>query len=125
MSMKNTFACLLLAGAILPACVVRTHGSAHISAPAPVAVIEVEEEPPPARVVVVQPRAGFVWVEGRYIRSGGRWVWRDGYYERQRSGHVWVQGRWERRGRRHVWVEGHWQAGGHHHGPVIRDHRRR
>lgn len=114
----------LLAALLLPACVVR--GSGYVSAPAPVAVIEVEEEPPPPRVVRVDTRPGYIYVEGRWLWRGGRWHWHDGHYERARGGHVWVQGRWERRGRRHVWVDGRWHSGGHRHdrGPVVRDHRR-
>lgn len=140
---KHTLGSLLFAALLLPACMVHGSGSAYVSGP--VAVVEVEEEPPPPRVVVVQSRPGFVWVEGRWIRRGGRWHWNDGHYERVRGGHVWVQGRWERRGNRHVWVEGRWQAGGgvrehrdnrdhrdhrdhrrdrRDNGPVIRDHRR-
>jgi hypothetical protein len=111
--------------ALATGCVVR--GSAHVSAP--IAVIEVEEEPPPPRVIVVAPRPGFIWIEGRWVRGGGRWVWRDGYYERVRAGHVWRQGRWERRGRRHVWVEGRWARQDardrrRDRGPQVRDHRR-
>ena len=130
--MKNTLGSLLFAALLLPACVVRGSGSAYVSGP--VAVVEVEEEPPPPRVVVVETRPGFVWIEGRWIRRGGRWHWHDGHYERVRTGHVWVQGRWERRGGRHVWVEGRWTQGAAHdrrdhrdhrdRGPVIRDHRR-
>lgn len=133
MKMKNTVGSLLLASLLLPACVVRGSGGAYVSGPT--AVVEVEEEPPPPRVVVVETRPGFVWVEGRWYRRGGRWVWGDGHYERVRANHVWVQGRWERRGNRHVWIDGHWQAGAAHErreerrerrddGPVIRDHRR-
>jgi len=104
-------------------CVVR--GSAAVRVPAPVAYVEVEEAPPPPRVIVRDTRPGFVYVQGRWTRSGGRWVWRDGYWERQRSGHVWVDGRWERRGNRHVWVEGSWRASGNvRHRNDVRDHRR-
>ena len=135
----------LAAGSV--GCVVR--GSGHISGP--VAIVEVEEEPPPPRVYVRDTRAGFVFIQGRWDRRGGRWDWRDGYWERERAGSRWEDGRWERRGRGHVWVEGRWSAGGrveHHdngnhngngnvrdhrrndappppdNGPVIRDHRR-
>lgn len=130
--MKNAFGSLLLAALLLPACVVHGSGSAYVSGP--VAVVEVEEEPPPPRVVVVETRPGFVWIEGRWIRRGGRWDWHDGHYERVRANQVWVQGRWERRGNRHVWVEGRWERGHANHReehrdhrndrPVVRDHRR-
>lgn len=130
--MKNALGSLLLAALLLPACVVRGSGSAYVSAP--VAVVEVEEEPPPPRRIVVETRPGFVWIEGRHIRRGGRWDWHDGHYERVRSNQVWVQGRWERRGRRHVWVDGRWERGhavehrrdrrDRNDRPVVRDHRR-
>ena len=103
-------------------CVVEARG--HVSAPPPVAVVEVEEEPPPPRAVVVETRPGFVFIEGRWYRRGGRWEWADGHYERERVGYVWAPGRWERRGNRHVYVEGQWHAGGGGGGgTVVRDHR--
>lgn len=114
-------------------CVVRGSGGAYISGPS-VAVVEVEQEPPPPRVVHVTARPGFIWIDGRWNWRGGRWVWMDGRYERQRVGHYYAPGRWERRGRGHVYVEGRWQAGGNNHGrvqhnngrrngPAVRDHR--
>jgi len=120
-AMKNTLASLLLATALVggdAGCVVR----AHAVVPEPVAVVEVEEEPPPPRAVVVESRPGFIFIEGRWNRQGGRWVWLDGHYERERVGYVWAPGRWERRGNRHVWIEGSWRAGGGG-GAVVRDRR--
>ena len=109
MSLKNTLGSLALAASLatLGGCVVRARG--HVAAP--VAYVEVEEEPPPPRTVVVETRPGFIWIEGRWVRNGGQWAWRDGYYERERAGMVWEQGRWERRGNGHVWVEGGWRGG--------------
>ena len=120
--MKNTLGSLLIASTLLGAggCVVRAHG--YVPAPAPVAVVEVEEEPPPPRTVVVETRPGFLWIEGRWWRRGGRWEWTDGHWERERTGYIWTPGRWERRGHRHVYIEGGWRAGGSG-GAVIRDHR--
>jgi hypothetical protein len=117
--MKHSLGSFLLAATLLGTvggCVVEARG--HVAAP--VAVVEVEEEPPPPRTVVVETRPGFVFIEGRWFRSGGRWEWQDGRWERERVGHVWVAGRWERRGHKHVWVEGQWRATA---GPVVRDHR--
>ncbi len=120
--MKNIIGGLLLVSALSGGCVVR--GNARFIAPAPVAVVEVDEEPPAPRVVTYENRAGFVWIEGRWVRNGGRWDWRDGYYERERSGHVFVQGHWERNGNHHRWVEGRWNAGAAvQTGPTVRDHR--
>jgi hypothetical protein len=117
MSLKNTLgsAALIAAMALGTGCVVRAHGRVS----APVAYVEVEQEPPPPRVVVVPAaRPGFIWIEGRYVWNGNRYDWRDGYYE---------QGRWERRGRGHVWVDGRWRGGGsvrsNDDGPAVRDHR--
>jgi len=97
-------------------CMVEAHG--HVAAP--VAVVEVESEPPPPRQEVFEVRPGFLWIEGRWNWSGGQWVWMNGHYERERAGYVWAPGRWEARGSRHVWVEGSWRAGA---GPAVRDHR--
>lgn len=118
--MKNALGSLLLVVTLgtTGGCLVEAHG--RVSAPAPVAVVEVDEEPPPPRTVVVETRPGFVFIEGRWSRRGGRWDWSDGHWERERSGHVWVSGRWERRGHKHVWVEGTWRANG---GAEVRDHR--
>ena len=107
--MKNTAGTLVFAALLaLPSvgCVVRTRGYVR-----PVAVVEVEvdEEPPPPRHVVVESRPGFIYIEGRHVHRNGHYEWVDGRWERQRVGHRWVQGRWERRGRRHVWVEGRWE----------------
>jgi hypothetical protein len=118
MLLKNTFGALALVGSLTVAggCVV----SGHARVAEPVAVVEVDEEPPPPRAVVIETRPGFVFIEGRWVRNGGRWVWRDGYYERERVGYRWEKGRWDTRGNRHVWVEGGWRSGG---GPAVRDHR--
>jgi len=123
MQLKNALGSLALAASFAAGatgCVVRAHGEVA----APVAVVEVDEEPPPPRVVTFETRPGFIFIEGRWVRSGGRWVWRDGYYERERSGYVYEQGRWDNRGGRHVWVEGNWRAGARPaSGPAVRDHR--
>lgn len=124
MALKNFLGSLAIVGLAATAsagCVVRARGRVS----APVAYVEVQEEPPPPRVVVVDTRPGHIWVEGRWVRHGNRWQWRDGYYERERSGYVWEQGRWQRQGRGHVWVEGRWRSGGGNQGnPNVRDHRR-
>lgn len=123
MKKLSSFLFVAIIGSVATGCVVRGGVVAE-----PVAVVEVEEAPPPPRTVVVETRPGFVWIEGRWIYRGNRYVWSDGRWERERGGHVWVQGRWEQRGRRHVWVEGRWEARGevrdNRRGPVVRDHRR-
>jgi hypothetical protein len=125
----------LVAGLALGSVGCVVHGHARVRGP--VAYVEVDEAPPPPRVIVRETRPGYVYIQGRWVRSGNRWVWRDGHWERQRAGHVWVDGRWERRGNRHVWVEGSWRASSNardrrdhrdhrrdHHRSNVRDHRR-
>jgi hypothetical protein len=129
MSLKNMLGSVAIVGALAAlstGCVVRAHGRVS----APVAYVEVYEEPPPPQVVVYDTRPGFIWVQGRWLRSGNQWVWRDGYWQRERAGYMWEQGRWERRGRGHVWVEGSWRTGGGNAranpgrgNPNVRDHR--
>ena len=111
MQLKNMIGSLVVAAAVTAGasgCVARV----GVAAPAPVAVVEVDEEPPPPREVMVV-RPGFVAIEGRWVRMNGRWDWRPGSYERERVGFAWEAGRWEVRGNRHVWVDGRWREGGH------------
>jgi hypothetical protein len=65
----------------------------------------------PAEVVYVHPAApgaGYVWVEGDWYWSGGRYVWRNGYWAHPRAGHQWVRGSWQRNNRGYYWQKGHW-----------------
>jgi len=131
MMLKHTLGSLALAASLFGAggCLVTAHGEVA----APVAVVEVQEEPPAPRYETIEVRPGFVFIGGRWVNNGGHWNWRAGYYERERVGYAWEQGRWETRGRSHVWVEGRWRSGGgggvrdhredRHEGPVVRDHR--
>jgi hypothetical protein len=116
--MRMNIGSLALAVAIAASaggCMVTARG--HVAGPA---VVEVDEDPPPPRAVVIETRPGFVYVQGHWDRVGRTWQWRDGYYERERAGYVWEQGRWESRGRGRVWVQGRWRAGAT---PAVRDHR--
>ncbi|HLL25064.1 MAG TPA: hypothetical protein VK427_23175 [Kofleriaceae bacterium] len=132
MNRKNLIASFGLATlfALSAGCMVHGSGGAYVSGPS-VAVVEVEEEPPPPRVERFHSRPGFIYIQGRWNWHGGRWVWNDGYYERERAGYVYAPGRWERRGRRHVWVDGRWDAHGRgrvehrSNEPDVRDHRDR
>lgn len=84
------------------ACVVTAHG--RMSGGAVVAY----DAPPPPRDEVIESRAGYVWIHGRWNWSGGQWVWMDGHWERERAGYQWQEGRWEQRGNQYHWVEGTW-----------------
>jgi hypothetical protein len=82
--------------------------------------------PPPVQVETVSPKAGHIWIAGRWDWRGGRWEWVPGHWERERANHVWVTGRWELQGNRWVWVDGRWdvRAAPAPQGPKVRDHRR-
>src|SRR5580658_4145055 len=80
------------AGAVILVAVA-TAGCARAAAPAaPVASADIGA--PPADKDAPPPRAGFVWIPGRWARSGDRWVWLEGYYERTRPHLRWEPGRW-------------------------------
>jgi hypothetical protein len=64
--------------------------------------------PPPPRVVTVVPRAGHVWIDGRWAWNGGQWVWINGHYEAIRVGHRWVPGHWAQTPRGYQWTPGMW-----------------
>jgi hypothetical protein len=79
----------------------------------------VEVAPPPSpEAVVVAPRPGWAWVEGRWEWSGVQWTWIQGYWVTERPGYVWVQGQWIDYGGRWQWRGGHWRRA-----PGVRDHR--
>ena len=92
----------------IAACVVTTPSSSGI-ATAPVGG-DVYEPPPAAKIEVVEARAGYVFMQGRWYRQNGAWMWAPGHWEPERAGHVWMQGRWEQRGPRWFWIEGSWTA---------------
>lgn len=81
--------------------------------------------PPPVRVERQGPRAGFIWIAGRWDWRNGNWAWIDGHWERERANRVWVAGRWELQGGRWMWIDGRWEARvqAPPPGPIIRDHR--
>jgi YXWGXW repeat-containing protein len=97
---KKWLVALGLAAGLLAGCLVRGHG-AYVVAVAP---------PAPRATVVVEPRPGYLWIEGHWAWVDDRWTWLDGYWEAERPGYVWVQGYWEPRGGRYHWIDGHWSA---------------
>jgi hypothetical protein len=117
--MRNIIKIIALMACTLavPGCLATTRG--HVGGS-----LVVYSDPPPPRVVVVEPRPGYIWIDGVWIWSSGQWVWTDGYWEVERPGYVYVTGYWERRGSRHVWVKPYWKHGHGRSGVVVRDHRR-
>ena len=66
---------------------------------------------PPAAVVVrpAAPGSGYVWIDGEWYWSGGRYHYRNGYWAPPRSGHVWVAGHWVQRRNGWYWEKGYWR----------------
>lgn len=85
-------------------CVIRTRGRAHVA-------YTVDAGPPPARVVYVDHRPGWVYIDGYYYWTGYDWAWQEGYWEPERAGYFYVQGTWVTHGGRHHWKPGHWARG--------------
>lgn len=73
-------------------------------------VADYEDPPPAPREEVVMSRPGYVWIDGHWMRDGGRWHWHGGYYERERPGYVYAPGRWVQQGDRYIWVDGRWRT---------------
>lgn len=94
------FSAALASVPVLSGCTGSTYGTARLVVATP---------PPPPRAVYVQPRAGYVWVPGRWMRYDNQWVWREGYWMRARPGYVYVPGRWERRGDQYYWIDARWR----------------
>jgi hypothetical protein len=67
--------------------------------------------PPPAQV---QPKPGFVYVQGHWQRqedqATDKWQWSEGYWVPSRPGYAWVDGQWIDAGGYWKWQRGHWVA---------------
>jgi hypothetical protein len=80
--------------------------------PAPYVEEEVIVEPPPQPryEIVPEPRPGFVWIRGEYVRRGRAYVWVGGRWGRIPEGRRhWVEARWDHGPRGWVRIEGHWE----------------
>jgi hypothetical protein len=66
---------------------------------------------PVVRTVVVEPRAGWIWVQGRWRWNLNRqeWVWKPGHWVRERANFAYIPGRWEINQGRHRYFAGHWR----------------
>lgn len=67
-------------------------------------------EPPRPRDEVIAPRAGFVWIPGRWEWRRRQWQWVDGRWEAERVGSRFTPGRWEYVSGRWRWTDGRWDA---------------
>src|SRR5690348_10215894 len=74
------------------------------------AVVTTRPEPPAAVIVrPASPGPGYVWIDGEWVWSGGRYNYNHGYWAPVRPGHVWIAGHWVRSGRGWYWERGYWR----------------
>lgn len=58
----------------------------------------------------VSPGAHYVWVDGDWYWSGGRYIYRNGYWAVPAGRHrVYVTGTWVRSGNGWYWRHGYWR----------------
>lgn len=66
----------------------------------------------PEAVVVArpaQPGPNYIWIEGDWYVSGGRYVQRPGYWVIPRKSRTWVPGSWHHNNHGWYWQKGHWR----------------
>jgi len=73
------------------------------------AVVETRPEPLAVAVRPAPPHADYVWIDGEWIWSGGKYVYTNGYWAPPRAGHVWAAGHWVGKGHGWYWERGHWR----------------
>jgi hypothetical protein len=73
--------------------------------------VEPTEAPPPPKAEAQQPKAGFVWINGRWDWKNGKWEWMNGHWERERAGKHWQEARWENQGGHWKLTDGAWVEG--------------
>ena len=57
----------------------------------------------------IAPNPNYVWVDGDWYRSGGRYAYHNGYWARPRAHRVWTGGTWVNSGRGYYWKKGYWR----------------
>lgn len=67
-------------------------------------------QPPPERVIEVEPmaRPGYVWSRGYWRWEGGRYVAVHGHWVPERPGYRYVHPHWEQRNNGWYWQRGGW-----------------
>lgn len=75
-------------------------------------VVYVRKTPPAKKITVVKtvpPFSNAIWIEGRWVWTGGKFVWRKGYWVKNRKNYIWVSGKWVRQSEGWVWIAGYWR----------------
>ena len=66
----------------------------------------------PDEVVYTRPAPpgdGYIWIDGDWYYSGGRYIHRNGYWTHPRPGRTWYAGSWQHSNRGYHWQRGRWQ----------------
>ncbi|MDR3715661.1 MAG: hypothetical protein P4L51_22855 [Puia sp.] len=66
----------------------------------------------PADVVYdhgLAPGAGYIWIDGDWIWSGGQYRRHEGHRGRPRGGRTWQRGNWSHFNNGYRWNRGHWK----------------
>jgi hypothetical protein len=63
----------------------------------------------PVYVRPVAPYPGAVWVDGDWVRRGGRYTYVNGYWARPHRGRVYTHGGWVHTNRGYAWHHGYWR----------------
>ena len=54
------------------------------------------------------PGVNYVWIDGDWVWSGGRYNWHEAHWDRRRVGKAWHAGHWSQHGQGWRWEKGHW-----------------
>jgi len=98
-----------LVGMLASGCAHHVVVTEGVEAPAGEVVVSTAPPPPRREVVTVAPGPSYVWTQGYWVRSRGRWVWVPGRYAlRPQPRAVWVSGHWDHTNHGWIWTPGRW-----------------
>jgi WXXGXW repeat (2 copies) len=56
----------------------------------------------------VAPGPDYVWIDGDWVYSGGRYSYQKGHWDHRREGHTYAKGSWSHTSHGYHWNKGHW-----------------
>lgn len=75
-----------------------------------VAAVPVQPPPPQIEVVGEAPKAGYIWIPGRWEWNED-WTWMSGQWTaKPDSATEWSPGHWARRDQGWIWIRGYWRT---------------
>ena len=72
-------------------------------------IVVTEQPVAPVVVRVAQPAPDYIWIDGDWYATRGKYTYRNGYWARPKRGRTWAAGHWERNGGGYYWVRGNWK----------------